>query len=116
MDLLDEKITDLLSTVEQSLSCCCLNHNDSKTYPAVASLCQNINLNLIDGCIQVRLPICQDCMEALEDTNWILCYCVTCHSSQWIYRPQAKRKYPSGNIIFWMGECPKCTNIGFHDA
>jgi hypothetical protein len=108
---MDHELTDMMSKLELSLLHCGLKHSEydpSENHQAVAYLSQWIK-NICD--YQVRVPVCQECSEALEDENWILCYCIVCHASQWIFRPWAKRKYPAGNLVYWMDQCPKCTEV-----
>lgn len=91
---------------------CQLNHGarDPKPHPAVDYLVLPIGKIQKDGKSsnhsELVIPICQECLEALNDEAWTLLYCLDCNESQWILRELAKMKYRH-NII-WLRGCPKC--------
>ena len=85
-------------------------HDPAVEHPAVEYLVQY--LGKTDGVIQeveheLRIPICQDCMDGLSDPKWFLVYCISCNESQWIYRPLCYKPLPDEHIQ-WLDECPNC--------
>lgn len=103
----------LLSELSNS-EYCQLNHGPNtieKDYIAVDYLICPIGYKESEN-IQVvvkelTIPICQECVDGLNNDNWVLIYCLSCLNSQWIYKLLAKMKYPT-NIV-WLNGCPKCT-------
>jgi hypothetical protein len=61
---------------------------------------------------QLRIPTCQECIDGLKDSNWVIIYCVGCNSSQWIYKPTSKLDFPQKMDILWVDLCPKCKKGG----
>ena len=93
--------------VELSGSKCELNHGPGCDIPdAVDFLVQEFSSPA--GNYKVAIPICQDCIDGLASDEWVLLYCITCNSSQWIFKPLARRRYPDGTHLLWMDRCPKC--------
>jgi hypothetical protein len=93
---------------------CHLNHGipEEGNPPAVDYLCQNLGLMGIQEVDStIRIPVCEECAEALYSNEWILFYCVRCHSSQWLYRKLAKREYKEGIHVVWFSVCPKCVTF-----
>ncbi len=115
LDKLDRNIELMIATLELEGETCHLKHSSvdpAENHPAVNYLCQNLgNKETGEVSQQLRIPICQECVEALYDPDWILFYCVYCHKSQWLYRPLAKQEYPEGNGIYWMDVCPFCAEV-----
>ena len=109
---LEKKMADMLSTMEMENETCGLKHckdDPAENHAAVDFLCQKIgNPESGAGYYELRIPICEECAEALYDRDWILVFCVNCLRSQWIFRPRAKKQYPSGNLIYWLDVCPYC--------
>ena len=93
---------------------CHLKHSKedpAENHPAVDYLCQNFgNNDNID--FAVRIPICQECVEALLQDEWVLCYCINCNSSQWIHKKYSKLQWPFWIHIKWMDICPVCAEFG----
>lgn len=90
---------------------CRLNHGDDKERLAVDYLCHSIGYNLPDGTNEIdselRIPVCQECVDALSSNEWLLFYCTGCNASQWLFKPAAKKDYGDINIIA-LQKCPKC--------
>ena len=59
----------------------------------------------------VTIPICQECVDALANSNMILLYCLRCTHNQWIIKPMGKLNY-GGKSICWMSCCPDCAKGG----
>lgn len=90
---------------------CCLKHSpeaiELPAVPAIDYLCQNLgNNNNGEVTEQLRVPICEECLKGLYDTNWALLYCVSCHNSQWVYKPRSKHNFNTD--VVWLNECPHC--------
>lgn len=113
--LLDENIALMMAMVELEGQVCQLKHSYAdvaEDHPAVNFLCQKLGDQESGYEIQeLRIPICEECVEALNDTDWVLAYCTYCNESQWIYRPKSKIQHPEGNGIYWMDVCPHCAEI-----
>jgi len=56
----------------------------------------------------IQIPICRECEEALLSEGWVLFYCITCNSSQWVLKKLAKRIYKKTDKVFFMDICPIC--------
>jgi len=112
---LDRLLGEMVARAELSGETCGLKHSEAdpaENHLAVDFLCQDLGDQKTGGIKQeLRIPICAECAEALLDPNWILCYCVFCQCSQWIYRPYAKTKHPEGNGIYFMDVCPFCAEV-----
>ena len=77
---------------------------------AVAYLCQNLGyVKTGKNTEQIRIPICQDCVNGLNDPDWALIYCVNCHSSQWIYKPKSSHVFHTD--VVWLDVCPYCEHV-----
>lgn len=115
LDLLDSALDNLVAQAELEGATCALKHSKfdpSGNHPAVNYLCQGVGDTETKVTeYAVRIPICEECMEALYNEDWILVYCINCNKSQWIYRPLAKRGHQGGNIIYWLDVCPHCAEI-----
>jgi hypothetical protein len=113
--LLDSSLSDMVAQVELEGQTCGLKHSKhdpAENHPAVDYLCQNLgDTKSKEATSQIRIPICEECAEALYDPDWILAYCIYCNRSQWIYRPMAKTKHPEGNGIYWCDVCPFCAEV-----
>lgn len=66
-----------------------------------------------DGNVQdiLRVPICQDCVDALLGDEWVLMYCVHCNESRWVSRKYSFHAYPDGLKIKWIDGCPGCVSF-----
>ncbi len=56
---------------------------------------------------ELVIPICGDCLSALQEEEWTLFYCLECGESRWVLRCLAKNKYR--HKILWLNGCPECT-------
>ncbi len=56
---------------------------------------------------EMVVPVCEDCIEALQGDEWTLLYCFECCSSQWVCRKFAKNRYR--HHILWLRGCPECS-------
>ena len=125
MRTLDEEffgsIEDLHALIDLENEHCHLKHSEedpSENHQAVDYLRQKLGYEVStdngnsanEDIIQVtiRIPICQECVDALLGEDWILFYCVHCNSSQWLNRRYAKNMYPFWLHIKWMDACPIC--------
>jgi len=103
-----DNFIDKLNLVNEK---CCLKHApkgmEIKAPQAVEFLCQYLGFKDDNVATELlRIPICADCVEGLNDPEWLLVYCVSCNSSQWIFKPKSSIKI-TGDII-WLDECPEC--------
>lgn len=58
---------------------------------------------------QIRIPICQECAEAISNGEWILLYCLKCNQSRWALKSKIKTEYiHKDKPINWMRYCPHC--------
>jgi len=110
---LDESIELSMAKMELLNEKCGLNHGPISLVPenpkAVDYLCQMFGFSEERTITEeIRIPICEECMEALYDGDWVLLYCVICNSSQWIYKPESKLDFKPGVSVVWMDDCPKC--------
>jgi len=100
---------------------CHLKHSKedpAENHPAVDYLCQNFGMetstdnghatndSIVD--FSVRIPICQECVDALLGDEWVLLYCVNCGSSQWVLKKYSKLNWPFWLHVKWMDVCPIC--------
>ncbi len=104
--------TDKLSLMaELSNENCKLSHGpgiDTSKIPAINWLIIPLgDLKTQKETDKFAVPICQECQDGIEDTNWVLLYCIDCLKSQWVYKPASKIKYAK-NIVLISG-CPKCS-------
>ena len=113
--LLDLSLNDMMSKIELFDETCGLKHSiedPAENHKAVNYLCQRLGNSKINSQDQeIRIPICEECVDALNDENWILVYCVYCFKSQWVCRRLAKKTYPKGNLIYWLDVCPFCSEV-----
>jgi len=100
-------ITNFISEIDLIGKECDLWHFPGEHREAVATLCQNFKAPDM-SMVELRVAVCKDCMEALQDYNWILYYCVGCHESRWASRELSRKIYPFGNLVYWIRECPEC--------
>lgn len=126
---LDEALDFFIARMNLAYEDCHLNHGIGIRPPkAINYLCQRLddlseiehnpsllsipefmsNLNRNGDVLQI--PICNECIEALYDEDWLLFYCLTCNSSQWLIKSKAKKLYPPWESIRFLVECPICTN------
>ena len=96
---------------------CQLKHSikdPATNHPAVEYICQPMGYKeseVVDVSVyRFEIRICEECVEALYSDDWILLYCISCRSSQWIFKRLARLTYLEGMHIKWMDECPECKN------
>ena len=114
MRLEDALFSEMDAIIELHGQTCMLNHNDDIERPAVDFLCHQMGFELPDGDYQadaeLRVPICEECVQGLCGGKEILFICIGCTSSQWMLKSKAKREYPEGTNIIALKKCPKCFN------
>jgi hypothetical protein len=112
---LDHNFAMMIARAELDGETCHLKHSvedPAENHPAVDYLCQPLgDQKTGEATSEIRIPVCQECAEALYDENWILAYCTFCHSSQWIYRPYSKTEHLPGNGVYWLDICPHCAVV-----
>lgn len=98
------KLHDVIAKKELYNTKCDLNHYPYKKEDAIDYLCQKFYM------FEIRIPICQECIDALNSDVWILLYCINCCKSQWIYLPNSKKPYlyKYGEHVKWLKSCPMC--------
>lgn len=111
MEELDQTLNEFVALIELMHETCHLNHGKGADIPqAVDYLCQYVGPTDSDvGTALLRIPICAECITTLYDKDWILFYCLTCNSSQWLMRSKAKKHYPEIESIKFLAQCPNCT-------
>lgn len=113
MNLEDLILEDFLAGVSLKGEKCQLEHGDDDEHGAIDYLCHGVGYALPDGTYEkdaeLRIPVCQECVDAIASGEWALFYCVGCNASQWMWKPAAKRYYGDVNIIA-LNRCPKCYN------
>jgi hypothetical protein len=92
---------------------CELNHGpgiENERYPAVDYLVWPVGYrespNVSTAVRDYAVPICQDCLDALEGEEWTLLYCNQCCSSQWVLRAISRLEYR--HSVIRLRGCPKC--------
>lgn len=114
MQVEDLILNDMLARTELEGQYCMLNHNDEIGRPAVDFLCHQMGYILPDddyeADAELRVPICEECVEGLVNGNDILFYCIGCGASQWLLKSEAKNGYPDDTNIVALKKCPKCYN------
>ena len=107
-------LDQFLSGINLEGQTCMLNHNDDEERPAVDYLCHQMGYSLPDGDYEadaeLRIPICEECVQGLCGGEEILFICIGCVSSQWLLKSQAKKEYPEGTNVIALKKCPKCFN------
>ncbi len=91
---------------------CQLSHSGGKAEPAVDYLCQTMGRLSSENSVKIehelRIPICSDCVDALESDEWVLFYCINCCSSSWHLKAISKHSFPQGEKLRWFDRCPNC--------
>jgi len=115
LDIFDIQLDLLTAQANLDDEICGLMHiksDPAKNHPAVDYLCNRMGYTDDDGNqvadAELRIPICQDCLDAFLSDEWILFYCVYCGESQWMLRSRAKNGYPEDTRIIALRSCPKC--------
>ncbi len=97
--------TKLIMASNLEVEPCALAHD--KPRKAVNYFCQGF------GGYQLTLPICQECEDKMVDLDWVLLYCVNCHKSCWVYKPDSNKQYhyEEGEKTKWLPACPYCSDF-----
>ena len=105
---------NFIAQMELDGKTCMLNHNDEIERPAVDFLCHRMGYELPDGTYEadaeLRIPVCDECVQGLTNNEEILFYCIGCGASQWLLKSEAKNGYPKGTNVIALKKCPKCYN------
>jgi len=113
MEDFDDNLDELLAMIGLIDKHCYLNHGpDIAPPPAVDYLCQyvgKIEGDVGTADVLLRIPICEECIDTLYNEDWLLFYCLSCNSSQWLIKSKAKKLYPKWESIKFLSMCPKCT-------
>lgn len=116
MDILDVEMDELLAKIDLLGKVCQLNHSIEDPPEAVDYLCQYIGKQDDPGIepMLLRIPICEECVRALYDEDWLLFYCLTCNSSAWLLKSKAKKLYPKWESVKFFHTCPNCDQCPVH--
>jgi hypothetical protein len=57
---------------------------------------------------ELVIPVCLECIEALQGEEWTLLFCIECGESRWVFREAAKNNYR--HHVLWLKGCPECAN------
>lgn len=117
---LEQNFYKMVSIAELDGVSCMLHHGpehlDDKEHPAVDYLCQGFG-DMVNGIVHsmIRIPVCEECANALYDVNWLLMYCVNCNESQWIDKRFSKKEYAKDDHVMFLKWCPNCYEEGISD-
>lgn len=108
----DELFTTFIARAGLKNEHCGLKHSivdPAENHQAIDYIVQNFGME-DEPDVQIIVPVCAECIEALHDDDWILLYCINCMESQWIYKPKSKKPelYGDGERIRWLKYCPHC--------
>lgn len=94
---------------------CQLNHGpgvDTSRIAATDYLVQPVGYRERADCDIVTremvVPVCFDCVQALQGEEWTLFYCLDCGESRWVCRQKAKNRYR--HHVLWLKGCPECSS------
>lgn len=117
IEMFDFVLEQLVADADLQDAHCELFHtkdDPAENHPAVDYLCHQFGLQLPDGDFvadtEIRIPVCQDCVNALCGDEWILFYCVGCGASRWVNRRLSQHEYPKNTHVIGFEECPECRN------
>lgn len=62
----------------------------------------------------IVLAVCEDCVKALQDPEWVLLVCKDCGQTRWVWRKYSKLDFVNRESglpykIILMEGCPDCT-------
>jgi len=117
MDIVNTYLDNLIARIDLIGLVCHLNHGPGvEPPPAVNYLCQYIGRTDDPDVLPdlYRIPICEECTAALYDEDWLLFYCLTCNSSQWLLKSKARKLYPKWESIRFLHTCPMCSECPIH--
>lgn len=112
LNLLEKRLNEFIAKTELLTEVCYLNHNGENPPKATNYLCQYVGHykeKVATGLL--RIPICDECIAALYDSDWLLFYCLNCNSSQWLIKSKAKKYYPEWESVKFLAQCPNCFNV-----
>ena len=63
---------------------------------------------------ELTIPVCVECLQALEGDEWTLLYCLECTASAWVCQEYAKLRYENAKTgqhyhMIALAGCPKCS-------
>ena len=108
---LDKSLYSLMAESELHLDDvrCGLNHGidyDENPY-AIDYLCQKFNMK-DEPEITLQIPVCSECAAALYSDSQVLFICISCSSSQWVWKEDSNKEYDDGMHVLFFKKCPKC--------
>lgn len=111
---LDDTVDTIMSIMSLKTEKCGLKHTPEEYNipppPAVDYLCQKLGyIKTGKNTEQIRVPICQECVNGLHDPEWALLYCIGCCNSQWVYKPRSS--YVFHTDVVWLDICPHCVSM-----
>jgi len=58
----------------------------------------------------IIIPVCKECIDKLNNKEWVLWFCVECCRSKWIHISESNHKhlYENENRVVWIVACPHC--------
>jgi len=88
---------------------CALWHMKGEEIPrAVDYIVQNLGYSESNTVTeQIRIPICKECLDALNSGEWVLFYCVQCNQSRWHNCSHSYKDW-GNNVIKFFNGCPSC--------
>lgn len=88
---------------------CGINHGiDYEDNPlAIDYFCQKFSMPNEED-INLRIPLCSECVASLYSEHQILFICTNCSSSQWLFRESSTRDYPPELHVLFFKRCPVC--------
>lgn len=100
-----DKLNMMIALSEET---CALKHgpDDTEERPAVNYIIIPMGYDDIEK-EKLVIPVCKECNDGLTDPDWVLHYCLSCHASQWTYKPLSRRVYDCSLILY--AGCPKCS-------
>ena len=115
-DILDMAFVHLAARIDLLEQKCQLNHGPNIPAPeAVDYLCQYVGKKDSSTLDMLTIPICGECIAGLYDEDWLLFYCLSCNSSQWLMKSRARNYYPAWESIRFLHTCPNCEKCPVHE-
>lgn len=104
--MIDEfNLLQSVMNVQEDL-CSLWHHKDEKLPHAIDYIVQDLGFN--DAATQqIRIPLCQQCINALNSGEWVLFYCIGCNESRWHNKEMSKHEWENNTIKFF-DVCPCC--------
>jgi len=86
---------------------CQLVHRDGKERKAIDFLVQRHSGG--STIFETHIPVCEDCINKLNDKDWKLWYCMNCLKSWWIPKHESKKgELYENNDVMWVSICKYC--------